>query len=689
MRVEETVEIRAPRAMVWERLADPAAYPGFMSSITRLDRAGPIRSGLGARYHIRLQVRSAHAGGLIEVVEFDPGWELAWSAVTGIGHRGRWRLRDGSGGGTRVTFRLIYGNAGFPWGIAVDAVSAPILRELVKRSLQELKRQVEAEAGPAAVLGLPERAVRAVDDVRVLARAGLIRPVGPGRLLGVLGAVGRWGISPAAAYAAAAALSPDRPAVIDEAGTVTFRDVEHRTNAMARGLRELGVDHRATVGVLARNHRGWVEASVAAWKLGARVVYLNTSFAAPELAAAARREDIGALVYDAEFAGLTEGLPKRLPRLPSWEEGVAGRIRTLEDVVEAESSRPVDAPPTPGRAVILTSGTTGAPKGAQRSLVSTLDPAIALLGRIPLRADETTLIAAPLFHAWGFAHFNIGLLLQSTLLLQRRFDPERVLEAVDRHRPSALIAVPVMLQRILELPARTRKRYDTSSLRVVAVSGSALTGDLATRFMDGFGDILYNLYGSTAVAWAAIAGPEELRASPGTAGRPPRGTVVRVYAEDGSEAPPGTTGRIFVGNELLFDGYTGGGSKETLDGLMGTGDRGHFDGQGLLFVEGRDDDMIVSGGENVYPGEVEEVIARLPGVAECAVVGVPDERFGQALKAFVVRARGARVSEESVKAAVRSRLARYKVPKAVEFVRELPRNATGKVTKQTLAGGSS
>ncbi len=275
------------------------------------------------------------------------------------------------------------------------------------------------------------------------------------------------------------------------------------------------------------------------------------------------------------------------------------------------------------------------------------------------------------------------MLLSSTLLLQRRFDPEATLQAIAAHRPSALVAVPVMLQRILELPAKTRRKYDTSSLRIVAVSGSALSGELAGRFMDEFGDILYNLYGSTEVAWATIATPKDLRAAPGTAGRAPRRTTVRIYDDLGREVPDGVSGRIFVGNDFQFEGYTGGGGKPSIDGLLDTGDVGHLDQEGRLFVEGREDEMIVSGGENVYPAEIEDLLSSHPRVADVAVVGVPDERFGQALKAFVVK-RGT-LSEEEVKSHVRSNLARFKIPREVEFVKELPRNATGKVLRRELA----
>jgi fatty-acyl-CoA synthase len=339
--------------------------------------------------------------------------------------------------------------------------------------------------------------------------------------------------------------------------------------------------------------------------------------------------------------------------------------------------------------VILTSGTTGSPKGANRESPASLDPAVSLLSRIPLRRRQVAHVAAPLFHSWGFAHFTIGLLLNATLVLRRRFDPEQCLAAVARSRADSLVVVPVMMQRILELPEATRRLYDTSSLSVVAASGSALPGDLATEWMDEFGDTLYNLYGSTEVAWATIATPEQMRAAPGTAGSPPRGTVLRLYDDADEPVAPGQPGRIFVGNDFLFEGYTGGGTKHVIDGLMATGDVGRLDVAGRLFVEGRDDEMIVSGGENVFPKEVEDLLARHPGVAEAAALGAPDDEFGQRLLAFVVVKPGASADADELKAYVKSNLARYKVPREIRFLDELPRNATGKVLKRALASESA
>ncbi|MEA2294920.1 MAG: fatty-acyl-CoA synthase, partial [Solirubrobacteraceae bacterium] len=307
--------------------------------------------------------------------------------------------------------------------------------------------------------------------------------------------------------------------------------------------------------------------------------------------------------------------------------------------------------------------------------------------RIPLKAREKTMIAAPLFHAWGFAHFTLAMGLSSTLVLKRKFDPEATLSLTAQHEATALAVVPVMLQRILALDDEVLKRYDLSNLRVVPVSGSALPGAISERWMDLFGENLYNLYGSTEVAWATIATPEDLRAAPGTAGRIPRGTVVHIYDDAGRLlTEPGETGRIFVGNDLQMEGYTGGGGKDAIDGLMSSGDVGHFDAEGRLFIDGRDDDMIVSGGENVFPAEVEDLLQSHEAIEEAAVFGVDDEDFGQRLKAVVVTKKGRSVTEKDVKGYVKSNLAAYKVPRDVIFMDELPRNATGKVLKRELRG---
>jgi fatty-acyl-CoA synthase len=513
----------------------------------------------------------------------------------------------------------------------------------------------------------------------------MLAPARPDRVVRSLATLRTWGTTAAAGYRAGAIMHPDRCALCDERGTLTFQEVHLRTNALASEMRRAGVRQGDGVAIMARNHRGFIEATVACSKLGANALYLNTSFAGPQITDVLAREDPAVVIYDEEFAELVlEGAQGRM-RLISWSApGSAAPDPLLEQLVERGEEAELEPPAEQGRVVILTSGTTGTPKGAARGQPETLEPLAALLSKIPLHARETTMIAAPMFHSWGFAHFSIGVPLTSTLVLRRRFDAEDTIRAAAHHRASALVLVPVMLQRILELGPDALAHYDLRALRVIALSGSALPGDLATKAMDTFGDVLYNLYGSTEVAWATIATPQDLRAAPGTAGRPPLGTVVRLLDERGREVPAGESGRIFVGNEMVFEGYTGGGGKEVIDGLMSTGDVGRLDDDGRLFVEGRDDEMIISGGENVFPREVEDLLARHQEIEDVAVVGVPDDEFGQRLRAFVVLRPGSGLSEAGVQDHVRSNLARFKVPREVFFLDELPRNATGKILKREL-----
>jgi fatty-acyl-CoA synthase len=520
--------------------------------------------------------------------------------------------------------------------------------------------------------------------LKVLARTGLLAPVRPDRLVGMALSL-RWGTSPAAAYALGAARDPDRLAIIDERESVTYAEVDRRSTAVAHALAERGVQTGDSVALLARNSAAFVVAQVAIAKLGADVLYLNTGFAGPQLGDVLVDENAAAVIADEEFAALLDDVASQLPRLLAWsdDESVPESIAAIgrEDAPELSSSG------RDGRHVILTSGTTGKPKGAARSSPSALaglQQLIALLEKIPYRARGVTVMAAPMFHAWGFGNLSVGMFLQSTLVMTRRFDPAGTLELIEKHHADTLVAVPVMLQRILDLPEEELHKRDTSSLRIAALSGSALAPSLASKFMDEFGDVIYSLYGSTEVAYVSIATPADLRAAPGTAGHVVRGVTVRIVDDNDDDVPAGETGRIFAGSALTFDGYTSGEDKNRLGGLTSIGDVGHWDEGGRLFVEGRDDDMIVSGGENVFPAEVEDCLHQHPDVTDVAVIGVDDERFGQALVAHVVLRDGASTGADELRAHVKSSLANYKVPREVQILDELPRNETGKVLKRKL-----
>jgi acyl-CoA synthetase (AMP-forming)/AMP-acid ligase II len=540
------------------------------------------------------------------------------------------------------------------------------------------------------IAGLASRVPAALGDaafeVRVFSEVGILRPIRPDKLARVAERYIRWGAAPALGSAANAITHPDHTAIIDEAGSLTWLETHHRSNALARALRDEGIGLGDGVAIMCRNHRYFIEATMACSKLGAVALYLNTAFAGPQLVDVMEREQPGALIYDQEFSELLSGVKQGMRRYVAWEDEVdeVGET-TVEQLISGAHSEDLEAPAEHGRYIILTSGTTGTPKGAQRSQPEGLSALAALLSKIPRRSGETAMIAAPLFHSWGFLHFILSLPTAATMVLRARFDPEDTLRAVAEHRARVLAVVPVMMQRILALPEEVKRRYDLSSLEVTAASGSSLPGELATKWMDEFGDNLYNLYGSTEVAWATVATPDDMRAAPGTAGRPPRGTVIRIVDEEGRDLPPGETGRIFIGNQLAFEGYTGGGDKEHLGDLLSSGDVGHFDEDGRLFIDGRDDEMIVSGGENVFPREVEDLLADHEAVDEAAAIGVEDDEFGQRLRAFVVKREGKDTSEDDLKGYVKQNLARYKVPREIVFVDELPRNATGKVLKRELA----
>ena len=476
----------------------------------------------------------------------------------------------------------------------------------------------------------------------------------------------------------------DRAVMIDERGELSYQELDQRTNALANAWRERGLEAGQGVAILARNHRGFLEAVFAAAKCGARIVLLNTSFAGPQIREVAQREGTDLLVYDDEYADTLRGIddPPR-GRFRAWADEPGDD--TLDALIEGAEP---GSPPKPDewpRITILTSGTTGTPKGAPRSEPRSLSLIGGLLSKVPFRAHEVTELCVPMFHALGFMQAIVGVGLGSTLVVRRRFDPETTLDSLEEHRATALVVVPVMLSRILDLGEQKIGQRDTSDLRIIFVSGSALGADLARKATKAFGPVVYNLYGSTEIAYATIATPADLEADPSTVGSVVRGSIVKLFDENGNEVPDGETGRIFVGNLSQFEGYTGGGNKDTLQGLMSSGDVGHFDAEGRLYIDGRDDEMIVSGGENVFPAEVEELLCAHESIQEAAAIGVDDEKFGQRLKAFVVLHGSAKPTEDEIKDYVKDNLANYKVPREVVFLDELPRNPTGKVLKRELS----
>jgi acyl-CoA synthetase (AMP-forming)/AMP-acid ligase II len=519
-----------------------------------------------------------------------------------------------------------------------------------------------------------------------LRRAGLIAPMRPDKYLRMAAATRREGLSITTGFATAAQRCPDRAALIDDLGTLTWRELDRRCDALAAGLQALPGGAPAVIGIMCRNHRGFVEALVAANRIGADVLLLNTSFAGPALAEVVNREGADAVIYDEEFSASVDRALAERPtalRIVGWTEESSASAVTVEQLIARHTGRRPAKATKKSRLILLTSGTTGTPKGAKHSGGGP-NELKAILDRTPWRAEETTVVVAPMFHAWGFSQLVFAASMACTVVTRRKFDPEATLELVDRYQATGLCVVPVMFDRIMDLPDDVRGRYSGRSLRFAACSGSRMRPDVVIRFMDSFGDVIYNNYNATEAGMIATATPEDLRVAPDTAGRPAVGTEIRILDHDFGEVPTGEVGQIFVRNSTQFDGYTSGRTKDFHEGFMASGDVGRVDEAGRLFVVGRDDEMIVSGGENVYPIEVEKTLAAHPEVAEASVIGVDDEQYGQRLAAFVVLTEGASATAENLKQHVHDNLANYKVPREIAILDELPRSITGKIVRSEL-----
>ncbi|MEO9329440.1 acyl-CoA synthetase [Gordonia aurantiaca] len=542
---------------------------------------------------------------------------------------------------------------------------------------------------PSAVGTVVESVQDAVGALKVLVRSGLLNPTNPKETLTTVKRAKT--IGPCGSVVAHGAEEyPDAGAIADEKGELTYGELDAHANALANHLLASGIERGSVIGVIARDHRGLLTTMSAAGKAGLRLAMMNTGFGKTQFVEVAEREKVTAMLYDEEFGDLADALPPAILRIVTWVEGkrpIPDGVRTLEDITATGDTSTPDEPDEWAGLVILTSGTTGLPKGAQRTRLSPFSSAL-IVDRIPVPRRGSAVIVSPIFHSTGFALWGVAAALGNKAVVMRRFDPEKTLAALAEHRAEMLVAVPTMLHRILALGPETIAKYDTSALRVIVIAGSALSPTLSEAVQDAFGDVLYNLYGSTEVAIASVATPKELRLAPGTVGRPPVTSRLALFDDEGHRIH-GTNvrGRLFVRNGAPFEGYTDGRNKEIIDGYMSTGDMARFDEHGLLHIDGRDDDMIVSGGENVYPLEVENLLAEHPDIDDVAVIGVDDDEFGKRLRAFIVAAPHANPTPEDIKAHVKAHLARYKVPRDVVFVDELPRNPTGKLVRRLLPTG--
>ncbi|MEV0247044.1 AMP-binding protein [Nocardia sp. NPDC050712] len=675
--VEVVAEVPVSRRALYELLVDPQNYPRILVGVGGCEPLAPVDN----RPLVRFRIGSIESG--IRTIDVQPivvrWFERLELHCPAEGSFASIRLR-GEGEKTQVIITCFAVGRVHP---GLTEVSKATLVQWVQAGLDRIVDIVRNKPTSVVING---------EDSPVRLRASVARQILVSRVLASRPDLGvkqvrslvRWGFNLAGGYAAGAAHSPDRLAVIDGQGSRTFSEIDQRSTALAGAMAGLGLGTGDAIGLLARNHRGMVETMVAAGKLGVDVVLMNAGLSGRTLEEIVQRDRLMALFVDSELEDLVKYLREDLPRI-STDVAPTSHRTTLDELIAQQDTK-FRMPSQPGRLVVLTSGTSGSPKGARRPHPRGFATIAALLSRIPLRMHETMLIPAPLFHTWGLAGLQISTALRATTVLPEQFDAEDTLRLIAEHQVTSLLVVPTMVERILDLPIAVRARYDLSSLRVVASCGAPLAAATVLRFLDGFGDILYNVYGSTEVSWATIATPDDLRLSPMTAGCPPLGTKVAVLGEDRRPVPVGVVGRIFVGNHMLFDGYVSAAPPEEVEGLLDTGDVGYLDAAGRLYIAGRDDEMIISGGENVFPRPVEEALALLPQVSEVAVVGVPDRDFGQRLAAFVVKREGVGLDPEMVRNYIRNRLGRVSVPRDVAFLSQLPRGETGKVLKRFLAG---
>ncbi|MGC5023909.1 AMP-binding protein [Tsukamurella sp. DT100] len=502
--------------------------------------------------------------------------------------------------------------------------------------------------------------------VRAALGSGLLVPPPPHRWPAVARGLGSGAPGFVALLRVAAARAPGRIALVDDEGALTYGDLLAEVGAAATALhRSHGVAPGETVGVLCRNGRRFVVALLATASLGANVLLLNTDFRGRALAASLEGHAVRLVIADEEFVPALDEIPET----------------TIASSALRDRWGTVDPAPREGRLILLTSGTTGTPRGVPRDPAPStlLGMTASVIARTGAHVGYRTAVAVPFFHAFGLAALALTLGLGGTVITQSRFDPAVALDRAATHRADALMVVPAMLARILEAAP------PESVPPVVLSGGSALLPALADRFTARFGDVLFNGYGSSEVALATLATPDDLLRAPGTVGRPVAGATVRVLDDDGAPVPTGITGRIFVGGRPAVGRYTGGPDKARVGALIATGDLGHLDRHGLLHVAGRDDDMIVSGGENVYPRAVENALAAHAGVADSCALGVADAQYGQRLVALVETADPARPTGDALRDYLRGSLSRFEQPRDIHFVAAVPRNAAGKVDRRAAA----
>jgi fatty-acyl-CoA synthase len=458
-------------------------------------------------------------------------------------------------------------------------------------------------------------------------------------------------------------------AIVDERETVSYTNLYGQSKSLAVILQN---DFKLRAGnktaFLCRSHANFIRALCAASRIGARVFLLNPEMTDEQFARLVEKHQFDFLFYDREVFNLFESDWKNKSLATNDIQNFS-----LETLSRFENQKAVKIKPAfSGEIIVLTGGTTGTPKSARRkpSVFNFLNPFFALVTKLHLDRYESVYIAAPAFHGFGIAAIIIGIILGMKMFLRPRFEAAEACDLIEQNRIEVMTVVPLMLQRMLHHDAKS-----LASIECIISGGAALNPSLVAETQERLGDKLFNLYGTSEAGFSVIAAPEDLRRHPETIGKKISGVNLAILDANDKPVPPETVGKICI--KSLW-------SVKTNKSLVETGDLGFEDENGYLFLRGRTDEMIVSGGENVYPIELENVLIKHPQVQQVAVVGVSDSEFGQRLKAFVVPENGTNLTEPEIKNWLASRVARFQMPVAVEFLCELPTTHVGKINKKLL-----
>lgn len=547
-----------------------------------------------------------------------------------------------------------------------------------------------------------DRFLRRVDRARffasVLRATGVARPIRPSGLAQFVRGARQTSVGPHLAVMFHAAAHPDKEALVeygpDGVRRLTWGELDATINRLANALVARGAAG-ARVALMLPNGSEYLIAQQALARIGATAVQIGYRSKAAEIAYILTNAEPRVTIVHAQFDDAM-----REARTHTGKGGaqivVGADARGSDEAIDWDHALANSSPEMPprgrggdgGGVIVYTSGTTGKPKGANRSWKKTGFESVAdMILQVGVRADDRHLVVCPLYHSAAPAFVAIMLSLGATIVLMNHFEPEGALDIIQRERVTCTLMVPTMLIRLTNLPAETLAKYDTRTLRWVMSGAAPLTTEAARRFMDRFGPVLWNFYGATETGLVTLAGPHDHVHRPGTIGKALRGNEIRLLDDAGHEVPPGQIGELYTRNSTMISGYhknEDATRASQRDGFFSVGDLGRLDADGYYYLESRKHDMVISGGVNIYPREIEDHLHTHPAILEAAVVGVPDPEWGETLRAFIVVRHGAQITETEVVEYCRSHLADFKRPRKVTFLDELPRNPTGKILKREL-----